>query len=379
MPKLILHDTVESRLKRRIKYLRWCVVHLDPLLLIGLILLCALGLFILYSATNQNSAMVEKQGMRMGLGFVLMFVLAQVPPRTYKSWAPWLFGIGILLLAAVLVIGRVDQGARRWLVLGPIRVQPSEFMKIIVPMAMAWFFSKYEIPPRLKTLLLGSFMLAIPFILTAKQPDLGTAILIGSAGASVILLAGISWRYIFGVAVIGLASVPLLWHFMHAYQKNRVLIFLDPERAPLGSGYHIIQSKIAVGSGGLFGKGWLHGTQSHLSFLPAHATDFIFALSAEELGFIGCAIILLIYLAIFTRSLYLSTQAQETFTRLLAGGLSFMFIISALINIGMVIGILPVVGVPLPLISYGGSSIVTIMASFGIIMSIHTHKKLWNS
>ena len=379
MAKLQLHDTMEQRFKSHVKNLRWSVLHIDKLLFFILLALAAIGLLTLYSASNQNMAAVDKQAMRMGLGFLLMFLFAQIPPRIYQKWAPWLFAMGVLLLAAVLVIGRVDQGARRWIVFGPIRFQPSEFMKIVVPMALAWFFGEREIPPRFKTLFIATVMLGIPFLFVAKQPDLGTAILIGSAGASVIIYAGMRWRIFFAVIAAGLASCPLLWHFMHGSQKKRILVFLNPESAPLGDGYHIIQSKIAIGSGGLFGKGWLHGTQSHLSFLPAHTTDFIFALCGEEFGLIGCTIILLIFLAIFLRCLVISAQAHDTFTRLLGGSLSFMFILSAFINIGMVIGILPVVGVPLPLISYGGSSIVTIMASFGILMSIQTHKKLWNS
>ncbi len=379
MPRIEFHYSIEHRIKHRVKNLRWHQLHLDPLLMLGLCLLSAFGLMILYSATNKNLIMVEGQSTRLLLGFVLMFIFAQIPPRIYKKWTPWLYFLGMLLLFAVLIVGHVDQGARRWLSIGPIRFQPSEFMKIIVPMAIAWVFSEREIPPSWKTLCIACTALVIPFLLTAKQPDLGTAILIGTAAVSVIIFAGISTRIVLSVIVFSLASTPLLWYFMHNYQKQRVLIFLNPERAPLGSGYHIIQSKIAIGSGGLFGKGWLNGTQSHLSFLPAHATDFIFAVCGEELGLVGCSLLLLIYLAIFARCLYISTQAQQTYTRLLAGSLSFMFIISAIINVGMVIGILPVVGVPLPLISYGGSSIVTIMMSFGIIMSIHTQKQLWHS
>jgi rod shape determining protein RodA len=379
MANLELHDNVESRIKHQVRNFRWTMLHLDSPLFFGLLALCTIGLFTLYSATNQNIAMVEKQAFRMVLGFILLFVFAQISPRTLRKWAPWLFAMGVFLLLAVLLIGHVEQGSRRWIVFGPIRFQPSEFMKIVVPMAIAWFFSEREIPPRYQTLLIAAVMLAVPFLLVAKQPDLGTAILIGSAAAAVIIFAGIRWRYVFCILAAIAASMPLLWHFMHDYQKKRILVFLNPESAPLGDGYHIIQSKIAFGSGGIFGKGWLHGTQSHLSFLPAHTTDFVFALCGEELGLIGCAIILLIYFAVFLRCLFISMQAHNTFTRLLSGSLSVMFILSAFINIGMVIGILPVVGVPLPFISYGGSSIVTMMASFGIIMSIHTHKKLWNS
>lgn len=379
MANLQLHDSVESRLKHQVKNFRWSMLHIDSMLFIGLIVLCLIGLFTLYSATNQNMAMVDKQALRMLLGFVLLFVFAQIPPRTLCKWAPWLFGLGVLMLLAVLVIGRVEQGSRRWLVFGPIRFQPSELMKIVVPMAIAWFFSEREVPPRYQTLMISAAMLAVPFLLVAKQPDLGTAMLIGGAGAAVILFAGIQWRIILGLLVTIAASMPFLWHFMHDYQKKRILVFLNPESAPLGDGYHIIQSKIAFGSGGVFGKGWLQGTQSHLSFLPAHTTDFVFALCGEELGLVGCSIILLIFFAVFLRCLYISMHAHNRFTRLFCGSLSVMFILSAFINVGMVIGILPVVGVPLPFISYGGSSIVTMMASFGIIMSIHTHKKLWNS
>lgn len=380
MIHLPINNTLESRIKKKVtRYVHWYALHLDPLLLLGLLGLSLIGLLILYSATNQNMTMLAAQAMRIGFGFLLLLIFAQIPPRTYKTWAPWLFWMGIVLLIVVLLAGHVNQGARRWIVVGSIRFQPSEFMKIIVPMALAWFFSRHSIPPSLKTFCVGGSLLVIPFVLTAKQPDLGTAVLIGAAGASVIIFAGLSWRIMLSLLALIASSLPVFWHFMHDYQKNRVLIFLNPERAPRGDGYHIIQSKIAIGSGGLFGKGWLHGTQSHLSFLPEHTTDFIFALSAEELGLIGCAIILLIYLAIFARGLYISTHAQENFSRLLGGSLSFMFILSAFINVGMVIGILPVVGVPLPLISYGGSSVVTMMASFGIIMSIHTHKQFWGA
>ncbi len=365
--------------KRRLKNFRLSMLHIDYLLFLGLLALCAIGLFTLYSATNENMNMVEQQSTRIGFGFILLFIFAQIPPRTYKKWTPWLFCLGIFMLVAVLLVGHVGQGARRWLTLGPIRFQPSEFMKIVVPMAIAWFFSEREIPPHSSTLLIATAMLGIPFLLTVKQPDLGTALLIGGTGASVIIFAGIRWRIIAALTTLILISCPFLWHLMHGYQKKRILIFLNPESAPLGDGYHIIQSKIAFGSGGVFGKGWLNGTQSHLSFLPAHTTDFIFAVCGEEFGLIGCTIILLIYLAILIRCLHISIHAQDTFTRLLCGSLSFMFILSAFINVGMVIGILPVVGVPLPLVSYGGSSIVTIMASFGIIMSIQTHKKLWTS
>lgn len=360
------------------KRLSWNWLHIDPYLLLGLLTLALFGLFILYSAGDQSIKLLERQGLSFLLGFTLLIVFAQIPPRFYNYWSPWLYAFGVVLLLGVLLVGHVGQGARRWLTLGPIRFQPSELMKIALPMGLAWFFQHEHLPPKLKTFLLATIGVAIPFLLTAKQPDLGTAIIIGAAGVSVIIFAGLRWRSLLAIIVSIIASLPVLWHFMHQYQKNRVLTFLDPERAPLSTGYHIIQSKIAIGSGGIFGKGWLHGTQSHLSFLPAHSTDFIFAVSGEELGLIGCVILLLLFILIFLRCLYISASAQNTYNRLLSGSLSVMFILSACINIGMVIGILPVVGVPLPLVSYGGTSMITMMTSFGIIMSIHTHRRLWN-
>lgn len=369
----------ESRLKRKISRLRWQMLHLDPVLLVFILLLAGVGLFILFSASNKNAGMMTKQALRLGLGFVIMFIFANISPKRYYDWTPWIFAAGLFLLLVVLVFGKVGKGAQRWLDLGVFNLQPSEIMKLATPMMIAHYLSNKNLPPKMSELLIGIILIAIPAFLTAKQPDLGTAIIIALTGICVLLLAGLHWRLILTCLILGAGCIPLLWHFMHTYQKERVLTFLNPERDPLGSGYHIIQSKIAIGSGGLFGKGWLHGTQSHLQFLPAHATDFIFAVTAEELGFIGCFILLAIFLAIFIRGLYISAQAQDTFTRLLAGSLSLSFILAAMINIGMVIGILPVVGVPLPLVSYGGSSIVTTLAGFGIIMSIQTHRKLWSS
>ena len=374
-----LKYSYESRLKRKLANMRWQALHLDPLLLVLLLSLAAVGLFILFSASNQNSAVVIRQTLRLSLAFGVMFLFAHISPKRYHQWAPWLFSAGLFLLIAVLVVGKIDKGARRWLDLGLFNFQPSEIMKLAMPMMLSYYLSDKKLPPKLIPLLISCTILLIPVILTAKQPDLGTAIIIAASGLCVLLLAGLSWRLIVRALTLGALSTPILWHFMHQYQKERVLTFLSPERDPLGSGYHIIQSKIAIGSGGIFGKGWLLGTQSHLQFLPAHATDFIFAVSGEELGFIGSILLLTLFLAIFIRCLYISSQAQDTFTRLLSGSLSITFIISALVNIGMVTGILPVVGVPLPLVSYGGSSMLTLMAGFGMIMSIHTHRKLWSS
>lgn len=372
-------ESYETRLKQKVTRLKWQKLHLDPFLLLGLILLALMGLFILYSASNANPIIVEKQAYRLALSFGLMCLFAQIPPQYYKQWAPWLFVIGFILLLAVLVIGKVHLGGKRWISFGFIRFQPSEIMTLAMPMMIAWYLSEKPLPPNFSSISIAGLMIIAPALLIAKEPDLGTGIVVAVAGFYVLLLAGIRWR-IMGIIASGLIALsPVIWHFMHPYQKDRVLTFLNPERDPLGSGYHIIQSKIAIGSGGLFGKGWMHGTQSHLSFLPAHTTDFIFAVSGEELGLIGCFIVLAIFLIIFGRCLYISLHAQDNFMRLLAGSLGLTFITSAFINLGMVVGILPVVGVPLPLISYGGSSMTTLMLNFGVIMSIQTHRRLWSS
>jgi rod shape determining protein RodA len=351
-------------------------LHIDWPLLITLLLLVGVGLVILYSAGGQSMDVIERQGIRIGIAFLLMWLLAQVPPDKYQLWAPWLFAIGVLLLLAVLAIGVIGKGAQRWLNLWVFQFQPSEIMKLAVPMMLAWYLRDRRLPPNFSTLITLLIIIFVPAVLVAKQPDLGTAMLIGMAGCAVLILAGISWRLLASFVVLAAACTPLLWHFMHDYQKQRVLIFLNPERDPLNTGYHIIQSKIAIGSGGLFGKGWLNGTQSHLQFLPEHATDFIFAVSGEEFGLLGAIILLTLYLVAAGRGLYISANAQDTFSRLLAGGISLTFLIAAFVNIGMVSGVLPVVGVPLPLVSYGGTSLITLIACFGVLMSIHTHRKL---
>ncbi|MCX7125731.1 MAG: rod shape-determining protein RodA [Gammaproteobacteria bacterium] len=376
---MIPQNSYEERLKQKVSRLKWHQLHLDPLLLFSLILLAIIGLFILYSASNASAVVVAKQGYRLALSFVLMCIFAQIPPHYYKQWAPWLYAIGFILLMAVLVIGKVDMGGKRWISLGFMRFQPSEIMTLAMPILLAWFLSEKTLPPKSSATFIAGLMIIAPALLIAKEPDLGTAIVVTLAGFSVLLLAGIRWRLIGFLSGLLVLLSPVIWHFMHIYQKDRVLTFLNPERDPLGSGYHIIQSKIAIGSGGFFGKGWMQGTQSHLSFLPAHTTDFIFAVSGEELGFIGCFVILALFILIFIRCLFISLHAQDNFTRLLSGSLALTFIMSAFINLGMVTGILPVVGVPLPLISYGGSSMITLMINFGIIMSIHSHKRLWSS
>jgi len=352
------------------------MLHIDVPLLVGLLLLSGTGLVVLYSAGGQDIELITRQSIRLLIGLVFMFIAAQLPPQKLQYWSPSLFGLGLALLIAVLLFGDVGKGAQRWLDLGLFRFQPSEMLKITVPMMIAWYLAESPLPPSLKRLFIATLLIIVPAAMVAKQPDLGTALLIASAGVFVLLLAGVGWRLITGVTILLSSLTPLMWYMMHDYQRRRVLTFLNPENDPLGAGYHIIQSKIAIGSGGLFGKGWLNGTQSHLEFLPERSTDFIFAVFGEEFGLLGIIFLLLLYLFIIVRGLYIATQAQSTFGRLLAGSLILTFFVHTFVNIGMVTGLLPVVGMPLPLISYGGTSIVTLMIAFGILMSLHTHRKL---
>ncbi|RME34440.1 MAG: rod shape-determining protein RodA [Gammaproteobacteria bacterium] len=351
-------------------------IHIDGPLLTVVLLLCGLGLLVLYSASGQDTGTVIRQAVRMGMGLAVMIAVAQVPPHRMADWAPWLYLAGLVMLLAVLLIGHTGKGAQRWLDLGLFRFQPSELMKLAVPMVVAWYYHDRPLPPNGRRVAIAGVVILVPCLLIAKQPDLGTALLIGAAGFFVMFLAGLSWRFIGLLGLAGLGSLPLLWYLMRDYQRQRVLTLLDPQRDPLGSGYHIIQSQIAVGSGGLYGKGWLNGTQSHLEFLPEGSTDFIFAVFSEEFGLLGVLLLLSLYAFVILRGLYIASAAQGTFGRLLAGSLSLTLFIYIFVNIGMVIGQLPVVGVPLPLISYGGTSLVTMMAGFGILMSIHTHRRL---
>jgi rod shape determining protein RodA len=352
-------------------------LHIDLPLLLGLMLLATAGLFILYSAGDASVDLIIRQSMRLALAFAVMFLIAQFSPTTIQFWSPWLFGIGLLMLIAVLIGGEIGKGAQRWLDLGLLRFQPSEIMKLAVPMMLAWYLAEAPLPPGRNRILIAAFILIIPTLLIAKQPDLGTALLIASAGIFVLWLAGLSIRLIAAVFVLFAAVTPVVWiYLLHDYQRRRVLTFLNPETDPLGAGYHIIQSQIAIGSGGIYGKGWLNGTQSHLDFLPERSTDFIFAVFSEEFGFLGLLVLLGLYLFVVWRGLYITAQAQDTFCRLLAGSITLTFFVYIFVNVGMVSGLLPVVGVPLPLISYGGTSIVTLMAGFGILMSIQTHRKL---
>ena len=356
----------------------WSMLHLDPVLMVLILVLVCAGLFVLYSGADRNIDVVKAQGVRLAVAFVVMLVFAQLDPAVFRRWAPWLYGVGIVALAAVLVVGVGAKGAQRWLALpGLPRFQPSELMKLVVPMMAAWYLSRHYIPPRLPQVAVGLAIVLVPMVMIIEQPDLGTSLLVGMAGIFVVFFAGISWKLISACLAMVSVSAPLMWFFvMRDYQKQRVLTLLDPQSDPLGAGWNIIQSKTAIGSGGVDGKGWLQGTQSHLEFLPESHTDFIVAVLAEEFGFVGMLILMTVYFLIILRCLYIAATAQDSFSRLLAGALTMTFFIYIFVNVGMVSGLLPIVGVPLPLISYGGTSGVTLMAAFGVLMSIHTHRRL---
>ncbi|AFR02607.1 peptidoglycan glycosyltransferase MrdB [Pectobacterium brasiliense] len=355
----------------------WAKIHIDLPFLLCILALLGYSLFVLWSASGQDIGMMERKVVQIVLGFTVMIVMAQIPPRVYEGWAPYLYIVCVILLLIVDIFGQISKGAQRWLDLGFIRFQPSEIAKIAVPLMVARFINRDMCPPSLKNTAIALVLIFVPTLLVAAQPDLGTSILVALSGLFVLFLAGMSWRLI-GIAVLLLAAfIPILWFFlMHDYQRARVMMLLDPESDPLGAGYHIIQSKIAIGSGGLSGKGWLHGTQSQLEFLPERHTDFIFAVLSEELGLIGVLVLLAMYLFMIMRGLVIAANAQTSFGRVMVGGLMLILFFYVFVNIGMVSGILPVVGVPLPLVSYGGSALVVLMAGFGIVMSIHTHRKL---
>ena len=349
---------------------------MDVPLLITLLAVIGLGFVVLYSAVGGQAALLVRQGIRIFVALMAFVVVAQIQPRTLKLWTPWIFLVGVTLLVLVLVTGVVGQGAQRWLDLGIVRFQPSELLKLAVPMMVAWFMHERRLPPTFTQLLVAILIIFLPAFLIARQPDLGTAILVVAAGGFAVLVAGVSVRVISALGLIGVVSAPLLWYFMRDYQRARVLTFLNPESDPLGAGYNIIQSKIALGSGGLFGKGWLNGTQAHLEFLPERSTDFIFAVMGEEFGLLGLLLLLALYLILVGRGLLIAAQAQDTFTKLLAGALSLTFFFYVFVNAGMVCGLLPIVGVPLPLVSAGGTSMVTLMAGFGMLAAIQGNRKL---
>jgi rod shape determining protein RodA len=355
-------------------------LKLDGPLLVGIGLVCVYGLVVLYSASGQDWGTVGRAVARLGLGIVAMIALAQVRPQQLRAAAPAIYIAGIVLLIIVDIMGHIGKGAQRWLDFGFIRFQPSELMKLAVPMLCAWYLHERPLPPNARTLGILALIILAPAGLTAAQPDLGTAILITIGGVLLVIMAGLSVWYMVGAAALAGIGGWVGWQYLlHGYQKLRVLTLFDPQADPQGAGYHIIQSQIAIGSGGLFGKGWMNGSQGQLEYLPERHTDFIFAVIGEEFGLLGLLILLLLYLFVVARALYLASQTQDTFTRLLSASLALTFFVYVFINAGMVSGILPVVGVPLPLVSYGGTSMVTLLASFGILMALYSHRKLVGS
>ncbi|MEI7967770.1 MAG: rod shape-determining protein RodA [Betaproteobacteria bacterium] len=350
--------------------------HIDPFLIAIVAVMLVIGMVVLYSASGENFSRVGGQFLNMGVAVTVMWIASNIAPQHLARLAVPVYLIGLALLVAVALFGEVSNGARRWLHVGVTRIQPSEIMKIGVPLMLAWYFDRYEAILKLKDFAIAGILLALPLGLIARQPDLGTALLVGAAGFYVLFLAGLSWKIILGLGVAAGALLPMLWGMMHDYQRQRVLTMLDPSQDPLGAGYHTIQSTIAMGSGGLFGKGWLNGTQARLDFLPERTTDFVFAVYSEEFGLFGNLVLLVLFVFIIGRGLYISANASVLFSRLLAGAVTLTFFTYAFVNMGMVSGVLPVVGVPLPLISYGGTSLVTLLFGIGILMSIHTHKRL---
>lgn len=350
--------------------------HIDLPLMAGLGALLFTSLLVLYSASEGTWMVVFRQGFNILISLTLMWIVANLPLHYLMRTALPVYILGMLLLVGVALFGEISHGARRWLNLGIGNIQPSELMKVGVPLMLAWYFEKYEASLTIKNYLVATLLLFIPVALIARQPDLGTAILIAASGFYILFLAGLSWRVMGVVLVSALASAPLLWSMLHGYQKHRILMLLDPSQDALGKGYHTIQGVIAVGSGGFIGKGYLQGSQTHLDFLPERTTDFIFAVFAEEFGLLGSVILLGIYSFVVWRGFLITASASSYFTRLMAGSITLTFATYAFVNIGMVMGILPIVGVPLPLVSYGGTSMLTLMLGFGMLMSIETHQKL---
>jgi rod shape determining protein RodA len=352
---------------------RW---HIDVPLFYALLALAGISLLVVYSASAENLTVLVKHVLRLAMGFGILFFVAQARPEDLRRLAPVLFVVSVLLLLAVLGVGTVSKGARRWLGFGGISFQPSEVMKLALPMMLAWYFAHVPLPPNLRQLALAGLVTLVPVALIAKQPDLGTAILVFGSGFAMLFLAGMYWRILTAITALAAVAIPYVWTHLHGYQQKRILTLLDPASDPLGAGYHTLQGMIAIGSGGFFGKGWLNSSQAHLEYLPESSTDFIFAVFAEEFGLLGILVLLGLYLFIVYRGFVIALLAQDSFTRLLAGGLTLVFFFYFFVNVGMVSGILPVVGVPLPLISYGGTALVTLMAAFGMLMSIHTHRKI---
>ncbi len=366
-------DELIASLRQRIASM-WRKPRVDLPLLGALLLLMGVGLVTLYSAADREAGPVVAQGLRFALGLAVMFAIARIPPLALRNWTPWLYAASVLLLVVVALLGE-GRGAHRWLDLHFVRFQPSEVLKLTMPMMVAWYLNGRPLPPGWATLGMVALLIAIPAGLVAEQPDLGTALLIAASGAFGVFLSGLAWWRIGLLIGAFAAMVPVGWHFLHDYQRNRVLTLLNPEADPLGNGWHIIQSKIAVGSGGLWGKGWHKGTQSRLEFLPEHTTDFIFSVYAEEWGLVGVLLLLALYVFIIARCLWIAAEAKDTYSRLLAGAISMALFVYVIVNGGMITGMLPVVGVPLPLVSYGGTSAVSMLAGFGVLMSIHAHRK----
>ena len=355
----------------------WQRIHIDPWLTLILFSICFVGLTVLYSASTQNTAMVIRQMVSYGIAFMVMAIMAQIPPLFYRTLSPIFYVLGLILLVLVEIVGEIRMGARRWIdIPGFGSVQPSEFMKLGMPMMCAWYLSRKELPPSIATVLTTLAIIAVPVMLIAKEPDLGTSILVAAGGMFVLFLSGLPWWMIGGAIAVFIPFVWGLWNFyMHDYQKTRVMTMFDPEADALGAGWNIIQSKTAIGSGGLTGKGYLEGTQSHLHFLPEGHTDFAIAAFSEEFGLAGVGLLLFFFLCFLARSFYLVIVNPDTYCRLLAGALTMSFFVYIFVNMGMVSGILPVVGVPLPFISYGGTAVITLMASFGLLTCVHTHTK----
>ena len=350
--------------------------HVDLPLLLLLLALTAYGLVVLYSASGQRLGAVIRQAEFFAIAYGVMFAAAQISVQRYRRWAPFIYAAGVVLLAAVLAFGVGAKGAQRWLSIGGFRFQPSELMKLAMPLMMAWFLASRILPPRFGHILLSLMIVGVPAMLVIRQPDLGTALLIAASGLIVLFMAGISWRLISGAGVLAILSAWPAWvYLLHDYQRQRILTLLNPERDKLGAGWNITQSKTAIGSGGWTGKGWLNGTQSQLDFLPESHTDFIIAVLAEEFGLRGVILLLALYMLIFVRGFWIGMNAQDSFSRLVAAGLTLTFFIYVFVNMGMVSGLLPVVGVPLPLVSAGGTSVVTLMAGFGILMAISTERR----
>ena len=351
------------------------LLKLDGPLFLLITIACLLGVFVLFSASNESSEVLIRQLFRISVAFIALLITAQLPSDLIKRLSPWGYFFGLMLLSLVLFLGDIGQGAQRWLDIG-IRFQPSEIMKLAVPMMVAWYLHEKKLPPSGKQIFIIFILILIPSILIAKQPDLGTSLLVFISGMLIIFLAGIPFRYISALVLMAIPSSVVLWKLMQDYQRQRVITLLNPDSDPLGAGYNIIQSKIAIGSGGLFGKGWTNGSQVQLEFLPEKSTDFIFAVIGEEFGLLGLLSLLILYTLIITRSLYIASQAPDLYSRLLAGSISLTFFVYVFVNAAMVIGLMPIVGIPLPLISYGGTSMVTLMIGFGILMSISSNRKL---